>query len=180
MAKKHSRVSVIASALTFILGASSGARAEVINFVANLDGACAGSESSATGHGTFSLDTVTGLFTWHIEFTEFATNETFAHIHGPIQQACGSMGGGQIVITLGFGSPKDGSKVLTAQQQQEVLNGLYYVNIHTEQFAQGEISGVILRDPPVPAASTWGMATMAMAVLIGGTLALQRRVHGTA
>ncbi len=122
------------------------AQADFIEFVADITAACAGTNSTASGFGVFSLNTQSGLFTWHIEHTIEAT---FAHIHGPIAQACGSMGGGSIQVGLEVVSPMDGSTVFNATKQQQVLDGLYYVNIHSDEFSAGEISGVIVRAPEI-------------------------------
>ena len=146
MRARNWEVSVVVLSLVFVFGMESPATAATINFVANIDGVCAASGSSATGLGVFTLNTSTGVFTWHIEFTGLGSDEQFAHIHGPIDVACGSFGSGFILVDLGIGSPKDGSKVLSAEQQQGFLDGKYYVNIHTEEFGSGEISGVILQE----------------------------------
>jgi hypothetical protein len=140
------RMSVYLSLGTLLVSFTT-AKADVIDFVANLNSICAETTSTATGFGVFSLNTQTGLFTWNIEHT--VENSTFAHIHGPIAQACGSQGGGQIVIDLGAFSPMTGTRVLNATKQQEVLNGLWYVNVHTDKFVAGEISGVIVRAPEI-------------------------------
>lgn len=127
--------------------AGKNAKADEIDFVADITSACAASTSTATGFGTFSLNTQTGQFTWHIEHT--LEEAIFAHIHGPIAQACGSGGGGLIVVHLGLLSPMIGSTVFNETKQQEVLNDLYYVNIHTDLFVTGEIAGVIVRAPEI-------------------------------
>ncbi len=159
--------------LPVVMTLAGSTQGEIINFVANIDGTCASSGSSATGSGTFTLNTDTGLFSWNIVHDELDSGETFAHIHGPIDPACGSFGGGQIVVTLNGGSPKVGSTTFNATRQQHVLDGLYYVNIHSADFGSGEIAGVIKRDPPIPAVSEWGVASLALLVLIGGTLMLR-------
>ncbi len=133
--------------LGILLFSVATAQADVIDFVADLSATCAQTSSTGSGFGVFSLNTQTGLFTWHIEHT--IKDATFAHIHGPIAQACGSMGGGGIQVDLEVVSPMDGSTVFNATKQQQVLNGLYYVNIHTDAFVTGEISGVIVRAPEI-------------------------------
>lgn len=130
-----------------ILFSLSGAEADVIDFVANISSACAQTPSTHTGIGVFSLNTQTGLFTWNIQHS--IENATYAHIHGPIAQACGSGGLGNIEIDIGPISPASGTRVLNATKQQNMLNGQYYVNIHTDKFIDGEISGVIVRAPEI-------------------------------
>lgn len=122
-------------------------RADLIEFVAVLNAECAQTPSQHTGSGTFTLNTQTGVFTWNINHT--VEEATFAHIHGPIANACGSFGGGDIIIDVGPISPTVGSRTLNAARQQAVLDGLTYVNVHTDLFVGGEISGVIVRAPEV-------------------------------
>lgn len=133
--------------LSLVLCGLSSAKADLVNFVADINGTCTETGSTATGSGVFTLNTQSGVFTWNI--THDLKAATFAHIHGPIAQACGSQGGGLIVKDVGPVSPMTGSMVFTATQQQHVLDGLYYVNIHTDKFSTGEIAGVIVRAPEI-------------------------------
>lgn len=165
---------VFAASAVWICGAAE-ARAEILEFKAEIDGNCAGTGSPGTGTGTFTLDTDNGLFQYEIVFSGLTSTEEFAHIHGPISPACGSFGGGAIVITLPLGSPKVGAEILTTQQQQDLIDGLYYVNIHTTAFASGEISGVIFQDVPAPTVSEWGLAVLVLLLLTAGTTVLYRR-----
>jgi len=131
--------------LAVCLLSASATRADVIEFVADLTAECAQTTSSHSGSGTFSLNTQTGVFSWNINHT--IENATFAHIHGPIANGCGSFGGGAILIDLGPESPMIGSLTLSPTRQQNILDGLTYVNVHTDKFVAGEISGVIVRAP---------------------------------
>ena len=88
------------------------------------------------------------------------------------------MGNGDVVFGLSIGSPKIGSATLTAQQQQELSDGLFYVNIHTDDFVSGEISGEIEIDPPpVPTTSLWGLIALALFVLTGATIGIRHRIR---
>ena len=86
------------------------------------------------------------------------------------------MGMGDAFLSLPIGNPKIGSAILTAQQQQDLLAGLTYVNIHTDGFDQGEISGEI-EGPPVPSISTWGMIALALLVLTVATISIRYRIR---
>ena len=159
---------------SFLMAVTGAAHASVLEFHADLSGACAATGSPGTGTGTFTLDTDTGLFEWVIVISGTAP-EWAAHIHGPISPGCGAMGMGDAFITLPTGSPKIGSATLTPQQQQDLFDGLFYVNIHTDGFDQGEISGEI-EGPPVPAISTWGMIALALLVLTVATISIRYRI----
>ncbi|MCH7925528.1 MAG: CHRD domain-containing protein [Planctomycetes bacterium] len=160
--------------LACVLAVAGAARAEVVELHADLDGICAASGSPATGTGTFTLDTTTGLFEWEIVHSNFSSSEFNAHVHGPLASPCGLQADAKVIVFLSSGSPKIGSETLTEQQQQDLLDGLFYVNIHTDDFTPGEIKGKIeVVQPPVPTASLWGLITLALAVLTGGTIGIR-------
>lgn len=161
---------------SFALAVTAAADASILELHAEISGTCAGTGSPGTGTGTFTLDTDTGLLEWVIVFSGLTSIEWAAHIHGPISPGCGAMGMGNAFVSLPTGSPKIGSTTLTAQQQQDLLDGLLYVNIHTDAFDQGEIAGEI-EGPPVPAVSTWGMTTLALLVLTVATIAIRYRIR---
>ena len=162
--------------LSCVLAVAGAAHAEVVDLNADLDGICAASGSPATGTGTFTLDTDTGLFEWNIVHSNFSSSEFNAHVHGPLASPCGLQADAEVIVFLSTGSPKTGSETLTAQQQQDLLDGLFYVNIHTDDFTPGEIKGKIeVVPPPVPTASLWGLMALALAVLTCGTIGLRHQ-----
>lgn len=152
------------------------ARASVLEFHTDLNGTCAATGSPASGTGSFSLDTNTGLFEWEIVFSGLTSPEFTAHIHGPITPGCGAMGNGEVLVGLPLGSPKIGSTTLTVPQQQDLLDGLFYVAIHTDAFLSGEIAGEIT-GPPVPTVSLWGLIALALVVLAGGTIGIRHQIR---
>ncbi len=120
---------------------------EVVNFLITLDGyqeyPTPVESTAAAGSGTATLDLGTGLFSWEITFADLSSAQTAAHFHGP----AGVCETAAPVITLPLGSPIVGSQVLTADQVEDVLAGLWYVNVHTDNFTGGEIRG---RVAPIP------------------------------
>lgn len=96
--------------------------------------------STATGSGTFTLDPA-GKLTFNITFTGLSSPELKAHIHGPAPQGSPA----DPLFTLPPGSPKIGSVTLTAAQQQDLQDELYYVNIHSDDCLGGEIRGQIFQ-----------------------------------
>jgi hypothetical protein len=112
--------------------------------------------SAATGSGCFVLNPDNTLG-FQISFTGLVGNETGAHIHGP--GPAGVNAGVQFALPLG--SPKIGTVgPLTAVQAADLVNGLYYVQIHTDVFPGGEIRGQILLTADLCTVSTedksWG------------------------
>ena len=135
----------------FALFANS-ASAAIIPFTATIDGAQAnagaGTGSLSTGSASMTLDTGTNLFSWNISWTPLVSGETVAHFHGP---ALPNQNAG-VQVNIGVGSnPAIGNAVLTAPQQNDLVAGLWYINIHSNAFPGGEIRGQV-NVVPVPAA----------------------------
>ena len=89
--------------------------------------------STATGTAQLAYDASTMTLSWHI--THDVAGATAAHFHGPA--APGVNAGVQ--VNVGPASPNIGSQVLTAQQESDLLAGLWYLNIHSGTFPGGEI-----------------------------------------
>ncbi len=95
-------------------------------------------DSAGTGTGIFTLAPDGSWLTYFIEFSDLGTPETVRHIHR------GAPGvAGPVVFDLPEGSPKTGTIGLEEEQRAEYLAGLYYVNIHSEEFPGGELRGQI-------------------------------------
>ncbi|MGF1585489.1 MAG: CHRD domain-containing protein [Bacteroidales bacterium] len=92
------------------------------------------SEASGTAELTFNKDTK--IFYIEVEYT--GIQATGAHIH---LGATGVNGG----VVFGFNPPTSPinytSEPLTAEQESDLYNNLYYVNIHSEMYPAGEIRG---------------------------------------
>ena len=99
--------------------------------------------SPGTGIGDVTLQP-NGMLDFDIVFQGLLANEIAAHFHGP------AMPGQNAGVQFGLppGSPKIGSVgPLDAQQQSDLLEGLWYVNIHSTQFPGGEIRGQVVPEP---------------------------------
>ena len=162
------------AAVCALLAVASMASADVLNFTAQIDGeqanACAGTGSEGTGTGTFTLDTDTGGVTYNITFQGLGANETMSHVHGAADR-CVNAG---VAYPLPLGSPKVGMVTLNAQQQQDMIDGRHYVNIHSADFPGGEIRGQIEQDSGVPATGTWGLLALMASILAGGGILAKR------
>lgn len=110
-----------------------------------------GTGSPGVGSATMTLDHDTSLFSWFIAWQDLTAPVIAAHFHGPA--APGTNAG----VEVGFDhtlNPTSGSATLSADQIDDLLLGLWYINIHTEAFTGGEIRGQVLplRQIPLPAA----------------------------
>jgi hypothetical protein len=129
-------------------------------------------DSLAFGTGVFEYDDVSNVLTWTILFTAslFDTDEVGAHIHGPADVGEEA----DILIDLGLGQLKQGMADLDEVAEcsadpeaceADLLAGLWYVNIHSDEHPDGEIRGQILPVVPEPAALSL-LLTAAAGVLL--------------
>ncbi len=153
------------------------ASAVVLKFATVIDQSCAATGSPATGTGTFELDTDTNIFSYNITFSGLITPEVVSHIHAAtVEPACPNPGGlNPAILALPIGSPKIGSATFSAEKQANLIAGLLYVNIHTNTFLGGEITGIITAVETVPAGSGWSLSALAVLLLCAAGIAVGRR-----
>lgn len=153
---------VLAGALVTPAGAA------VHQFETFLDGAQAGTTSPGTGFGTLAYDDVSNLLSWNISFSGLLAPETVSHFHGPA--APGSNAGVQIGLPVG--SPKIGSATLSETQELQLLDELWYINVHSSFATAGEIRGQLLL-APVPEPETYAMMLAGLGLV--GAIARRRK-----
>jgi hypothetical protein len=168
---------LLTAAVCLTLVLSSPASAATLYFSSLLNGAqeTPPVATDAKGLGLFSLDTVSGDFTFQIIFTPdlLHGSEIAAHIHGPAPVSVAA----PVLFGLPLGTPKFGTIFgLTPAQQADLNAGLWYVNIHSTTFPGGEIRGQIIPGLPinliVPEPSTLALAG---AGLVGLAIFASRR-----
>lgn len=108
-------------------------------------------QTTATGFGSFVMDTAANTLTYHVEFSGLSSAENGAHIHGPapIGQTAG------ILFPLPAGTPKTGTIAITDADEATFLGGQAYVNVHSTLNPNGEIRGQ-LQIASVPSAMCLG------------------------
>lgn len=84
-------------------------------------------------------------------FTDLTGDATFAHIHGNAAQT-GTAGvlfnmSSGLTASASNGSISYSTLALSAQQESDLLAGLWYVNVHTDANPGGEIRGNIVPEP---------------------------------
>ncbi len=119
-----------------ILQASAGG--QTVTWCIDLDGPTAGTNSAATGTGTVQLDTQLNLLSWNIVHQGLHTH-TASHFHGPAQPGQPA----NVQVTIGVGSPLVGSAPISQQQANDLMAGLWYLNLHTTLHVAGEIRGQV-------------------------------------
>jgi hypothetical protein len=143
--------------LILLLGVVSEAPATTHNLSAIINQAqeVPPSGSGGTGSATVTYDDVSHALTWNISWSGLSGPATLMHFHGPAP--VGANAGVQVNIGLisGLTSPSIGNTIITAAQGTDLLNGLWYINIHTGQFPGGEIRGQVLTGSVAVEEATW-------------------------
>jgi hypothetical protein len=135
----------IGAGIAALMLATAPAYAEMINFTAELSGAAEvpPSDSTATGMLEATYDTETMELTWTVTYDGLTGDAAAAHFHGPAAE--GENAGPVVPIEGDLASPIEGSATLTEEQATQLQDGMWYFNIHTEQYPDGEIRGQVMQ-----------------------------------
>jgi hypothetical protein len=130
-----------ATALALVLSAAP-AIAEVITISVQLT---AGAEvppndSAATGTLEGTLDTDSKVLKYTVTYEGLTGPATGAHFHGPADATATAPPVVPVPEDM-LASPIEGEATLTEDQIAEVQNHMWYFNIHTAQYPDGEIRG---------------------------------------
>ncbi|HSZ50301.1 MAG TPA: CHRD domain-containing protein [Caulobacteraceae bacterium] len=139
-----SRAALIAAAGLLAMAAAPFAAAETIHFTAHLDGAqeTPPNDSKGTGEAKIAFDTDSKTLIWTVTYSGLSGPATMAHFHGPAPTGKAA----PVVVNFApFDSPIRGSTVLTQGQIDQLMNGLWYVNVHTALHPPGEIRGQVVK-----------------------------------
>lgn len=115
-----------------------------VTFTATLNGASQvpANASMATGMGNFTYDKTTYILSGTVTFT--GITPAAGHIHKGAVGASGGVifplvGAAPLTSPVNFTSPP-----LDATQRADLLANMYYVNLHTAAFPDGEIRGQLM------------------------------------
>jgi hypothetical protein len=103
------------------------------------------SPSTATGNVTGEYNHTTKILTITVTYTGLSSNITMWHIHKGAVGVSGPPLPGFPWGTMGASPFTWSSPALDATQEADLLNNLYYVNIHTANHGGGEIRGQLLK-----------------------------------
>ncbi len=128
-----------------ILFAVTPARAETVNLKADLKGSAETPPNDSPGTGTVkaTYDTGTKKLAWTITYSGLTGPVIGAHFHGPAP--VGKAAGVEVPIPNADKSPIEGSATLTDGQAKDLMDGMLYVNIHTEKNKAGELRGQLVK-----------------------------------
>ena len=151
----HSRIQRRALAcgvlLASLLGLSACYTSPMSSNISTLNASLSGANevpattSSGMGSLTANLDKQTSLLNWTVTYSGLSGPVTGAHFHGPAKR--GENAGIALPFTGSLESPVRGTATLTAAQVDAVMNGNWYVNLHTAANPNGEIRGQIALYP---------------------------------
>jgi hypothetical protein len=119
------------------------AQAEMLSMTAELNGASEvpANDSAGTGMLEATYDTETKMFAWTVTYEGLTGDATAAHFHGP---AAPDANAGPVVPIEGdLASPIEGSATLTDEQATQLQDGMWYFNLHTAEYPDGEIRGQV-------------------------------------
>jgi hypothetical protein len=135
-----------------LLGLTLSSAQAQIHFTARLDGAqeVPPVTTTATGTGTFTLNSAGTELTYHVTFAGLSGPPTLAHFHcpagspgNPVRDIFSSISGN---TASGSWKSNDANQPLTPALITELLAGRIYVNFHTAANGGGEIRGQVRVD----------------------------------
>jgi hypothetical protein len=96
--------------------------------------------TSATGQAELFFNSNTNRLRWKVTHSGLSAPPTGGHIHGPAGP--GANAGIVIPFTGNLAGTIEGGEIqLNPQQVNELMSGMWYVNIHTARYPAGEIRG---------------------------------------
>ncbi|QDZ11388.1 CHRD domain-containing protein [Devosia ginsengisoli] len=137
------RIASLAAITSVAMLLAAPAYAEMLNMTAELTGAAEVPANDSAGTGTLeaTYDTETMMFTWTVNYEGLTGDATAAHFHGPA--AADATAGPVIPIDGDLASPIEGSATLTEEQATQLQDGMWYFNVHTAEYPDGEIRGQV-------------------------------------
>ena len=101
--------------------------------------------SAGTGEAIIKIDTTSDKISWTIKYSGLSGAVTGAHFHGPA--AVGANASVALPIAGNMLSPIKGEATITNEQKEQLLDGKWYVNLHTAANPDGEIRGQVIVKP---------------------------------
>jgi len=146
-----------------LLSLLSISHAETVQFKADLKGATQVQPNQTVGTGTVTAtyDSTTKQLLWKGSYSRLSGPPTAAHIHGPApfganarlvvwisdnvsQCSQGACKSNHDTMAHSLPNPFEGTATLTDAQANDLMSGLYYVNIHTDSYPSGELRGQLI------------------------------------
>jgi hypothetical protein len=132
------------AASAVLLASATTSQAATTTFKAELKGATEVPPNTSAGSGTVTatFDPATKQLSWEGSYSGLSGPATAAHFHGPAEP--GKNAGVAVPIAPAT-SPLKGTATLTDAQANDLMAGLWYVNVHTEANKGGELRGQLMK-----------------------------------
>ena len=132
--------------LTLLLSVSFSAFGTTYNLSATLNGSqeTPPNASLATGSMSGTYDDVTNQLSYNITYTNLQGNLNNAHFHGPAAAGASASPKSGISFTANMSGSMSGTITVLQDDEADMLNGLWYINLHTTAFGGGEIRGQMM------------------------------------
>jgi len=133
------------AATGFALMAATPAFAEMVKYKADLTAAeeVPPTDTMAMGTSDITYDTDSMKLTWAISYEGLTGDATAAHFHGPA--AIGANAKPVVPIDGALTSPIEGEATLTEAQAADLAAGMWYFNVHSAKYPDGEIRGQVIK-----------------------------------
>lgn len=158
-------------AVVVLFVSASLSKADLVQFNVVLNGSqeVPSNGSPGTGTAVVVFDNVSGAMSITGSYSGLVANVNNAHLHGyaPAGVNAGVIFG--LTHTGGTSGTITGNGVIPGANIANVMNGLTYINVHSDTFPGGEIRGQLIN--PVPEPSAFLLGTLA------GLAVLRRRRH---
>lgn len=130
-----------ALAATCLLATATTAHAQALAYHATMTPAneVVPSVSTGTGDCAASVDGATHTLSYTLSWSGLTGPATNVHFHGP--GAAGVSAPVAIPIATTATSPVTGTAAVTADQEKQIADGLWYCNVHTAANPKGEVRG---------------------------------------
>jgi hypothetical protein len=128
--------------------------ADQVKYTADLTASAETPPTDTTGTGTVdaTYDTDTKMLSWTVTYQGLTGDVTAAHFHGPA--AVGAKADPVVPLSPPYTSPASGSATLTDQQAADLKAGMWYFNLHTAKYPDGEVRGQLVQGGVGGASST--------------------------
>jgi hypothetical protein len=137
----------IALSTVFVMSMAAASQAEIVKWSAVMDPAQAKMKDAPTikalGMAEGTVDTETGMLTFTITHSDLSADPISGAFHGP---AAMGMDAPETIILEdagGWASPIEREVIITPEQAQDLVAGMWYIKLNTEQNRDGEVRGQI-------------------------------------
>ncbi|MDR1969543.1 MAG: CHRD domain-containing protein [Burkholderiaceae bacterium] len=116
-------------------------QAHLVTLTTRLEGGAESPPNRSAGTGQFDAmyDTNTHLLRWKTSWSGLSGPITDVRFHGPAEK--GQNGPPAMIWPAPFGPTYEGRATLTPQQEQDLLQGRWYLNVSSAMYPAGELRG---------------------------------------